>query len=84
MERIVPQSRYSPMVKEGRLLEESAVSEIGRFGVLVAEGGHILKNRDAGYLVRTKPAARLEGGISAGFGYLDSLILEEPISVNQK
>ena len=83
MERIVPQSRYSPMVKEGRLLEESAVSEIGRFGVLVAEGGHILKNRDAGYLVRTKPAARLEGGISAGFGYLDSLILEEPISENQ-
>ena len=56
---------------------------MGRLDGREAEGDQNRKNLDAGYMGRNKPAARLEGGISAGFGYLDSLILEEPISENQ-
>jgi len=51
------------------------VSEIGRFGVYLADGERELLNTDAGYLVRTKGHDVTEGGVSAGFGYLDSLLL---------
>ncbi len=75
MERIRPLRHPAYLVREraARLVE--AVSEVGRFGVYLAEGERLLLNRDAGYLVRSKSHDTQEGGVSAGFGFLDSLLL---------
>ncbi len=78
MERIVPISHPAWLVREGQAGHAVCVSEIGRFGTLLAEGPRLLHNRDVGYLVRTRPAHLQEGGVSAGFGFLDSLVLEKP------
>lgn len=75
MERIRPQRHPALLVREGTAYEVDAVSEIGRFGVYLAEGERVHINRDAGYLVRTKGHETHEGGVSAGFGFLDSLLL---------
>jgi glutathione synthase len=50
------------------------VHEIGQYGVLVAQGDRIFTNQAAGYLVRTKLSEMNEGGISAGYGHLNSLV----------
>lgn len=76
MERIVPIPHAAWLVREGQAEEAACVSEIGRFGTLLADGPDLLLNRDAGYLVRTRPAHLQEGGVSAGFGFLDSLLLD--------
>lgn len=81
MERIRPLAHPAVLVREGRAEEAEAVSEIGRFGTFLADGEAELINRDAGYLVRTKPSGVEEGGVSAGFGFLSSLLLaaEPPV-----
>ncbi|HEX7926562.1 MAG TPA: glutathione synthase, partial [bacterium] len=71
-----PRTHPTWLVREGHAEQATCVSEIGRFGTLLANGPTLLHNRDAGYLVRTRPAHLHEGGVSAGFGFLDSLILE--------
>lgn len=78
MERIRPPVHDAVLVREGRAEAVEAVSEIGRFGVHLAEDGRDVLNRDAGYLVRTKQHGTLEGGVSAGFGFLGSLLLSAP------
>jgi glutathione synthase len=50
------------------------VHEIGQYGILIAHGDRILTNQAAGYLVRTKLGEMNEGGISAGYGHLNSLV----------
>ena len=75
MERIRPQPHPAVLVRDRTAREAQTVSEIGRFGVLLADGERELINRDVGYLVRTKGADTQEGGVSAGFGFLDSLLL---------
>ncbi|MBI3991768.1 MAG: glutathione synthase [Candidatus Lambdaproteobacteria bacterium] len=74
MERIVSRPHDALTVVEGVPRGGPHVSEIGRFGVLLAEGRRELLNRDVGYLVRTKAESSLESGVSAGFGHLDSLL----------
>lgn len=78
MERIRPPAHRTFLVREGDAVEAEAVSEIGRFGVHVADDGREVLNRDAGYLVRSKRQDTQEGGVSAGFGFLDSLLLVPP------
>lgn len=73
MERIAPVTHTALLVKEGVAEETLCVSEIGRFGLLLAHGGEELLNVDAGYLVRTKPRELREGGITAGYGFLNNL-----------
>jgi glutathione synthase len=74
MERIRPVTHQAWLVRDGQAEEAECVSEIGRYGVLLAEGDRCIFNRDAGYLVRTRPSHVRESGISAGFGCLDSLL----------
>ena len=76
MERIRPIPHDATLVREGVATVATCVSEIGRFGVLMAEGGRVLINHDIGYLVRTRDRKLREGGISAGFGHLSSLELQ--------
>ena len=78
MERIRPIPHHAAVVADGRLKEEKSVSEIGRFGVYLADGPRELMNIDAGYLVRTKGHEVREGGVTAGYAYLNSLIEEPP------
>ncbi|HKI99542.1 MAG TPA: glutathione synthase [bacterium] len=75
MERIRPARHVAVLVRERQPQTVEGVSEIGRFGVYLADGERELLNTDAGYLVRTKGHDVTEGGVSAGFGYLDSLLL---------
>jgi glutathione synthase len=75
MERIRPARHPAVLVRESQARSVDAVSEIGRFGVFLADGDRVLRNEDAGYLVRSKSHDTREGGVSAGFGFLDSLLL---------
>lgn len=76
MERIRPIPHDATLVRDGVATVATCVSEIGRFGVLMAEGERVLINHDVGYLVRTRDRNLREGGISAGFGHLSSLELK--------
>ena len=76
MERIHPIPHDAVLVRDGAARRAACVSEIGRFGVLLADGESIAVNQDVGYLVRTREQHLREGGISAGFGHLDSLQIE--------
>ncbi len=76
MDRIRPLSHEAILVREGVARPATCVSEIGRFGVLLAERDTVAINQDVGYLVRTREQHLREGGVSAGFGHLDSLQLD--------
>ena len=52
------------------------VSELGIFGVFLAEDEKILSNEFAGHLMRTKQTFNNEGGVSAGYAGLDSPYLK--------
>jgi glutathione synthase len=74
MERIYSAPHPALCAMEGHLREGPHVSEVGRFGALLAAGERIQHNADLGYLVRTKGESEVETGISAGYGHLDSLL----------
>jgi glutathione synthase len=78
MEHLHPVRHPALLVRDGAAQPVQAVSEIGRFAVLLAEDGRELLNRDVGYLVRSKAHDVHEGGVSAGFGFLSSLLLDVP------
>ena len=73
MERIRPIPHPATVVASGEAKEGMCVSEIGRFGVYLADEKEVGLNMDAGYLVRTKGHDVREGGVTAGFAYLNSL-----------
>lgn len=53
----------------------SVVSELGVFGWALFGEGREVKEEHAGWLVRTKAEDVDEGGVAAGFGVLDSVVL---------
>jgi len=75
MDRILPPVLPSVMVREGKLIETTAVSELGIYSVFVSDGTNIITNEYAGYLLRTKVSDKDDGGVSAGVAVLDSLYL---------
>ncbi|MDH4225338.1 MAG: glutathione synthetase [Deltaproteobacteria bacterium] len=77
MDRLRPVTHPSLMVRDGILQQGASATEIGRFGLLLAQGQRVVMNEDAGYLARTSLATSRESGVSAGFGHLDSLILQK-------
>jgi glutathione synthase len=80
MERLYPPVFQGWGMRNGEIWQGQVVSEIGQFGVLIARGDRILTNRSTGYLVRTKLHDMNEGGISAGYGYLNSLVKTDTIT----
>jgi len=77
MERIRPRIHPAWLMVQGQSEYTSCVSEIGRYGVLLANRGTIELNSDCGYLVRTKSEDVNEGGVCAGYSCLNTLCLEE-------
>ena len=82
MELIVPPKVKNMFVRNGDVISKEVVSELGVFGVclwdtkLKQDGGiGVLKNYEAGWLLRTKASESEEGGVAAGFGCLDSVVL---------
>jgi glutathione synthase len=59
-----------------RPVKTAVVSELGIFGwALFGSGMGKEKEKEAGWLVRTKARDTDEGGVAAGFSVLDSLLL---------
>lgn len=81
MELIVPpEGTGAYLVRSGGaeepLSKTDVVSELGIFGwaLFGAEGGEV-KEKEVGWLVRTKGKETNEGGVATGFSVLDSLAL---------
>lgn len=65
------------LLRDGHAWSGPSISELGLYGVILysAPDQQIVLNQAAGYLVRTKPASVREGGVAAGYAYLNSLQL---------
>ncbi|CAN7991747.1 unnamed protein product [Ixodes hexagonus] len=76
MDLITPPVNTNYIVRPGSTVElASIVSELGIFGVILGDQDDVLENYEAGFIVRSKTTGTSEGGISAGYGVLDSLLL---------
>jgi glutathione synthase len=77
MDLIKPVPFQSTLVRNGMCHECDAVAELGIYGVYVGDlsDNSVTLNNPAGYLLRTKAAGVLEGGVASGFSVLDSLEL---------
>ncbi|KZV97283.1 glutathione synthase [Exidia glandulosa HHB12029] len=86
METIVgPRGLRNHLVRAGvggtsRFVEEEIVSELGIFGTMLFKESdgkpvEVLKDKEAGYLLRTKEIVNNEGGVGVGFSVLDSVVL---------
>ena len=73
MEKIQAVPHLSLQLVNGQAETLNCVSEIGRFGICLAENGEVKNNLDAGYLVRTKASSVNEGGVCAGFACLNTI-----------
>lgn len=80
MERLHPPKSSGWGMRNGEIWQGEVVHEIGQYGVLIARGEQLLCNEVAGYLVRTKLSDMNEGGISAGYGHLNSLVKTKAIT----
>lgn len=78
MERIDPPITRGYIVRPGEAnpppLSEM-VSELGIFGVIIADKTNVIVNRQVGHMLRTKISTADEGGVAAGHGALDSPFL---------
>ena len=88
MQMIVPpRGGRNAIVRAGEVGWGEMVGELGVFGVALWEvGGGEMEgeeskgfrmriNREAGWLLRTKDVESEEGGVAAGFGCVDSVVL---------
>jgi len=76
MDRIIPPVRNTWVVnKSAEAGEIPAVSELGIYGVFIADDQKIYLNEIAGSLVRSKNAHDEDGGVVAGVAVLDSVYL---------
>lgn len=80
MERLYPPVFTGWGMRNEEIWQGEVVSEIGQFGVLIARGERVFTNQATGYLVRTKLHNMNEGGISSGYGYLNSLVKTDTIT----
>ena len=75
MRRINAPAATAAGVRHGALHKFRGINEMGVFGVHVADGEAVHSSAAAGYLLRTKDTGNHEGGISAGSGFIDSVVL---------
>lgn len=59
-------------MKGDEIYTDEAVSELGIFGqVFWNKNGELIESNEIGSLMKTKPVANDEGGVFAGFAYMD-------------
>ena len=75
MRRINAPAVTAAGVRQGELFKFRGINEMGIFGVFLCDGETVHVNAAAGYLLRTKGTSNHEGGISAGSGFIDSVVL---------
>lgn len=77
MELITPSNVSNMILRQGNLFSGKVVNELGVFGVALwnIDTKETLINREAGFLLRTKLNESNEGGIAAGYGCLDAVLL---------
>ena len=75
MEIIEPPLQWNMIVREGQLRQGEVIAELGVYGTCLWNGQGVQHNSGAGYLLRTKGSDSEEGGVAAGFGSIDSVLL---------
>ncbi|KAK9247596.1 glutathione synthase [Lipomyces tetrasporus] len=72
-----PQDVRNLIIRAGKVTEGNVISELGVFGCVLWDSTthEIKQNFEAGWLLRTKFADSEEGGVAAGFGSIDSVLL---------
>lgn len=76
MELILPEPNKKNVVLRGSdYYREPILSELGIFGCVLFDESKIHYNEYSGWLVRSKFKSSNEGGVAAGFGCVDSLVL---------
>ncbi|KAF9499102.1 glutathione synthase [Pleurotus eryngii] len=77
MELIVPpQGTANYLIRSGgAAVRMEVVSELGIFGWALFGSGEVVKDAEAGWLVRTKGVDSNEGGVATGYSVLDSIVL---------
>eukprot|EP00250_Pteridium_aquilinum_P001310 c11521_g1_i1 orf=94-1761(+) len=77
MQRIFPSIHTTYFMRNGELIAQRAVSELGIYSTYVRNKDKIVLNEQSGYLLRTKASDTDEGGVATGFAVLDSVYLVE-------
>lgn len=73
MKRVHPIEFEAQLMNQEKIWQGTSVSELGIFGhILVDENGLSLANQEIGAMMRTKPATTNEGGVCAGYAYVDT------------
>jgi len=62
-------------MRDDEALETEATTELGTYGVCIANSETILESKTVGHLLRSKMSSSKETGVAAGFGVLDSPVL---------
>lgn len=76
MELIEPEpNTKNVMIRGSEFYREPILSELGIFGCVLFDDSKIHYNEYSGWLLRSKFNSSNEGGVAAGFGCVDSLIL---------
>lgn len=76
MKLVKPYTAENYVIKAGNnIRKEILISEMGVFGVYIANGTNLLTNETGGYLLRSKPCDCNEGGVATGYSALDSICL---------
>ncbi|AGO12837.1 AaceriACR284Cp [[Ashbya] aceris (nom. inval.)] len=75
MELINPKLNDNVLVRGEELFSEPLISELGIYGTILFSDEEIFSNEYAGWLLRSKLPSSNEGGVAAGFGCVDSMVL---------
>eukprot|EP01134_Creolimax_fragrantissima_P002824 CFRG2824T1 len=73
MDRIKPPRIPNVIVRDSKPIMIDCVGEMGVFGIWICDGqSSVLRNTGPGYLLRSKPFDKDDGGVAAGVAVLDS------------
>lgn len=76
MELIEPELNENNIIlRDNKSYNEPIISELGIYGCVLFNDEQVLSNEFSGSLLRSKFNTSNEGGVAAGFGCLDSIIL---------
>ncbi|PVU89602.1 hypothetical protein BB561_005268 [Smittium simulii] len=77
MKLINAPTQHSVFLRNGEMEVVESISELGVYGIYVANNEEVLVNKAGGHLLRSKPSESNEGGVASGYAVLDSPYLVE-------